>query len=140
MSEQSPPGLYVFATSKPGRAKKALAELLDLVVLSGCPSTNTIINSSRTVFAVGLTHECVKALRRLIKSRGVEELASVKLCTGPYTSAEELLRAVGESGFSVNFRERSEVFSSLMGKGRRNSALSAEVFRDMALVCAERLI
>lgn len=139
LSEQSPTKLYVFAASKPGRASKAVAELLDLVLLSGCPPKRVLSNRSGTVLAVELTRECANMLVKLVKSRGVEELASLKLCKGPYTSQQELLAAAGQNSFRVNFRESSQAFASLRG-GPRSSRLSAEIFGDVALLCFERLV
>lgn len=139
LSEQSPPELYVFATSKPGRSKKAIAELLDLVILSGCPPGHLVSNASETAFAVKLTPSCADRLARLVKSRGLEELAAVKLCSGPYTSMDQLLLVLGENRFSVNFREDSRVFGGLERKALRTAEISVEVFGDSAFICYKKL-
>jgi len=139
LSEQSPQRLYVFATSKPGKSKKAAAELLDLVILSGCASSTVISNAEKTAFAAELTEKCLLKLKSLVKSRGVEELATIKLCSGPYNSMDGLLRVAGKTPFRVFFREKTDAFK-VLGSMSHRSDISVEVFDGFALLCTEKLL
>ncbi len=130
--------MCVLATSKPGRSHKALVEFLDLVILSGCGVPTPLSNSSHTAFVVGLTSECVKNLRSLVRSRGVEEIGSLKLCSGPYKAAEEVYSAIGDNSFSINFRERSRSFEQLKAKSNSRAKISVEVFGEQAFICWEK--
>ncbi|MEM0119951.1 MAG: hypothetical protein QW514_02930 [Thermoprotei archaeon] len=140
MSEQSPNNVYALATSKPGASHKAMVEFFDLVILSGCAVSTKLSNSSNTAFAAELSHGCVKNLKTLVKSRGVEEIASLKICTGPYTTIEQLTSAIGNNVFSVHFRERVKGFEELKQKSVRRAKLSVEVFGELAFICWEKLV
>ncbi|PSN93551.1 hypothetical protein B9Q09_05655 [Candidatus Marsarchaeota G2 archaeon ECH_B_SAG-C16] len=140
LSERSPPNMFILATSKPGRSHKAVVEFLDLVILSGCGGSTPLSNRSHTAFVVGLTAECVKNLKSLVRSRGVEEIGSLKLCSGPYKEAEEVYSAIGDNSFSINFRERSKGFEQLKAKSNRRAKISVEVFGELAFICWEKWI
>ncbi len=133
--------MYLLATSKAGRSKKAEAEFLDLLILSGCGSTISFSNTTHTAFAAKINDEdCIRKLVVLLKSRGVDEIAAIKVCKGPYMNPEELLRETAGAAFTVNFRDKSPRFKSLAQTGSHGATVSVEVFGDWCLICLKRLV